>query len=158
MSQKYVVVCFIDVGSVPINFPMSEWPLHVTLLANFRTDRIEDVKSQLKKLAQQTVPFEIRADGEALFGPQQSVAVSLIHPDENIKKLHSQLLEVATELGAVFDEPMYNAAGYRPHATIQSKNRFRDQQIVTLDSFTLIDMFPNDDIKRRQVIETYRLR
>jgi 2'-5' RNA ligase len=157
MSQKYVVVHFIDLQSVPFNFPMSEWPLHVTLLANFQTDRIDEAKTQLAELAAESKPFEIRVDGEASFGPQQSVAVSLIHPDDNIKSLHNKLLELANGLGAVFDEPIYNGDGYRPHATIQQKDRLRDQQTVTLNSFTLVDMFPDQDIQRRQVIKTYTL-
>lgn len=157
MSQKYVIVHFIDVKSVPHDFPMSQWPLHVTLLANFQISKLEHLKDRLKDLSLRTKPFEIKADGEALFGPQESVAVSLIHPNDNIKGLHGGLLELTTKLGAVFDEPVYTADGYRPHATIQLMDRLQDQQVLTLNNFTLIDMYPGEDIKQRQVIETYQL-
>jgi 2'-5' RNA ligase len=157
MSQKYVLVHFVDVPSAPLEFPMSEWPLHVTLLANFQTNQLDTVRERLNKLVSDAEPFTITADGEAFFGPSQSVHVSLIRPDKNIKALHEKLLELTTELGAIFDEPMYNAAGYRPHATIQRKSRLNDGQAITLDSITLVDMFPNQDIKQRKIIETYSL-
>lgn len=155
MSQKYVIVHFIDTDNVPEEFPMSEWPLHVTLLANFRIDQLDQLKMELEKFIEHAEPFDIKADGEAKFGPNQSVAVSLIRPDYNIIKLHNDLLDMATRLGAIFDEPAFIGNGYRPHSTIQQKERLQDEQTIKLNNLTLIDMYPNEDIKRRKIIKTF---
>lgn len=158
MAQKYVIVHFIDKSQVPSEFPSSEWPLHVTLLANFTLGKsIEQLDSELKNFASQENPYEIMADGEALFGPKKNVAVSLIQPNQNIQKMHVALKKVISSLGAVFDEPAFTGEGYRPHATIQVNSRLLDKQLVTLDNFTLVDMFPDSDIKRRKIIKTYKL-
>jgi 2'-5' RNA ligase len=158
MSQKYLIVHFIDNSKVPNEFPSSEWPLHVTLLANFTLGApIEQLDSELKNFALQEKPYDIMADGDALFGPKQSVGVSLIQPNQNIQRMHETLSAIASRLGAVFDEPAFMGEGYRPHATIQVNSRLLDKQLVTLNDFTLVDMFPGNNINRRRLIETYKL-
>lgn len=157
MSQKYVIVHFIEKSKVTKEFPSSEWPLHITLLANFLIPEVELLKTKLADFAKHAKPLAITASGEALFGPNKDVHVSLIEPDKSILELHDGLLSTAMELGAVFDEPNFNGAGYRPHATIQIKSRLLDKQMVNLDNFSLVDMYPNKDINRRKIIETYKL-
>jgi 2'-5' RNA ligase len=158
MSQKYVIVHFIDKVKVPEEFPASEWPLHVTLLANFRIAKLDLLKDRLADYARQTKPLTISASGEALFGPNKNVEVSLIQPDTGIVELHNKLLSIVFKLGAVFDEPNFNGTGFRPHATIQIKSRLQDKEIVNLDSLSLVDMYPNNEISRRRIIETYKLK
>lgn len=158
MSQKYVIVHFIDKSQVPKEFPSSEWPLHVTLLANFTLGKpIGQLDSELRGLAFQEEPFDIIADGEAIFGPKQNIAVSLIQPNERIQKLHERLADIASSLGAIYDEPAFMGEGFRPHATIQVNSRLSEKQLVTLNDFALVDMFPDNDINRRRIIETHKL-
>jgi hypothetical protein len=47
--------------------------------------------------------------------------------------------------------------GFRPHATKQISSRLADKQTLTLNNFTLVDMYPNNDINRRRIIKTYKL-
>lgn len=157
MAQKYVVVHFIDIANVPAEFPSSAWPLHVTLLANFTLgEPLEQLQKDLARYAQQIEPFTIPAEGEALFEPAKSVAVSLIQPKAKIMAIHNQLAAIATQLGAVYDEPAYMGEGFIPHATIQAESRLAEGQTAELSHFTLVDMFPGDDIYRRKIIETYQ--
>jgi 2'-5' RNA ligase len=158
MSQKYVIVHFVDKVSVPDEFPSSDWPLHVTLLANFTIDQpLEQLVTELSTYAKLTKPFVIIADGEARFGPDENVAVSLIQPSESIAEIHHQLSDISTGLGAVYDEPRFMGDGYRPHATIQVSARISNGQAVTVDNFTLVGMYPHEDIKRRKIIKTFSL-
>jgi 2'-5' RNA ligase len=158
MSQKYVIVHFVEIAKVPDEFPYTEWPLHVTLLANFTiTQPLERLVEELGSYSQRIKSFEIVSEGEALFGPSQNVAVSLIQPSEIIKKVHQDLADITKTLGAEYDEPRFMKKGFRPHATIQAKSRLTDNQTLTLDSFTLVDMYPNNDIGRRKIIKTYEL-
>lgn len=158
MSQKYVIVHFIDKSKVPSEFPSSEWPLHVTLLANFTLGKsLEALTSALEDFARDGKPFDIMADGKALFGPKQNVTVSLIQPNNSIQKVHDMLSSVTSKLGAVFDEPAFMSEGFRPHATIQINSRLADKKKVLLDDFTLVDMYPDKDINRRRIVQTYKL-
>jgi len=158
MSQKYVIVHFIDKSTVPEEFSPSEWPLHVTLLANFTLGQpLERLIDELARYASGKQAYDIAADGEAQFGRSRSVAVSLIRPDEAIVAMHRDLKGITAALGAVYDEPAYMDDGYRPHATTQAAARLTDKQVVTLDDFTLVDMYPGEDITRRRIIQTFRL-
>lgn len=155
--QKYVIVHFIDIKDAPVNFSTSEWPLHITLLANFQITDIDGFKRGLAEFSKQYTAFTVRANGEALFGPQQNINVSLIEPSDAILALHNELLSMAARQNAVLDEPGFAGTGYRPHATIQVKHRLQDQEVVKIDSLSLVDMYPGEDFQRRQVIETYRV-
>jgi 2'-5' RNA ligase len=157
MSQKYVIVHFIEPTKVPQEFTAKEWPLHITLLSNFQITPLSLLEKELAIYAHNTKPFDVITDGEALFGPNKNIAVSLIRPDEALINMHTQLLSIATELGAVYDEVAFMSEGYRPHATIQASSRLLDGQKVTLNDFTLVDMYPNNDIARRRIIKTFSL-
>lgn len=158
MSQKYVIVHFIDIANVPEEFPSSEWPLHVTLLANFTIAQpLEQLKNDLADYALQAKPFDITVEGEALFGPSKNVAVSLIRPNNNITKVHNNLSSITIKLRAIYDEPAFMGDGYRPHATIQHNSHLADKQTVTLNDLTLVDMYPKNDINRRKIIKTFQL-
>jgi 2'-5' RNA ligase len=157
MSQKYVIVHFIDKTGLPDEFSSSQWPLHVTLLANFTTESVSELEQKLAAYAKETEPFTITADGEALFGPSKNVAVSLIQPNQHIVAMHKALASIASSLGAVYDEPAFMHDGYRPHATKQASARLSDGQVVLLSDFTLVDMYPDNDIRHRRIIKTFEL-
>ena len=72
MPHKYVIVHFIDIPKVPSVFQYTEWPLHITLLANFTIAQpLELLTSKLEQYANKTVPIKIKANGEALFEPNK---------------------------------------------------------------------------------------
>lgn len=158
MSQKYVIVHFIDISTIPNEFPYTEWPLHVTLLANFTiTQPLEKLIEKLEFYSQETESFELMSDGEDIFGPNHDVAVSLIQPSKSIRKIHDDLAVITKSLGAEYDEPRFMGEGFKPHATKQISSQLRDKQVIMLDNFTLVDMYPNNDIERRRIIKTFEL-
>jgi 2'-5' RNA ligase len=158
MSQKYVIVHFIEVSNVPEEFHYSEWPLHVTLLANFKlSESLEELVHALRVYSSRTKPFEITSNGEALFGPQLNVAVSLIQPSNSIVQMHMDLITLSAAVGAEYDEPKFMREHFRPHVTIQSNARLSDKQKISVSSFTLVDMYPNNDIERRKIVKTFKL-
>ncbi len=158
MSQKYVIAHFVDISTVDEEFPASEWPLHITLLANFTLAQpIGELIKDLILYAKSVRQFSVVTNGEARFGPHDNIAVSLIEPSKNIIAMHRDLSGMASKLGATYDEPKFMADGYRPHATIQAKARLFDSQTIMIDNFTLVDMFPRNDINRRKIIRTFSL-
>lgn len=156
--QKYVIVHFIDSNNVPHNFNASEWPLHITLLANFTlAGKLETLITKLDGYSAQEQSFVVGVDSEDLFGLNKNVAVSLIEPSIEIIETHLSLARIAISLGAKFDEPRYMNDGFRPHATIQLKSRLKIGQTVNIDTFSLVDMFPDNDINKRRIIKKFEL-
>ncbi|HVC36369.1 MAG TPA: hypothetical protein VNE40_02915 [Candidatus Dormibacteraeota bacterium] len=102
-------------------------------------------------------PFQVKVGDEARFGLKKNVAVSLIQTNDAIRQVHKGLVDITKSLGAAFDEPKFMGEGYRPHATLQVKSRLIEGQTVNLDNFTLVDMYPNNDINKRRLIQTFEL-
>lgn len=158
MAQKYVIVSFIESSSVPVEFAASEWPLHVTLLANFTISQpLGRLIDDLALFARATKSFQITAAEDAQFGPSGNIAVTLISPNYEINNAHNKLISITEKLGATYDEPKFNGAGYRPHATIRGSSRLHNKQLIAFNNFSLVDMFPNQDINQRKIIKTFRL-
>ena len=154
MSQKYAIATFIEPVQPNLNFSRKEWPLHVTLLPNFvLNDPLEVLISNLEALSRTIAPFSIQVGEDAHFGPIGEVLVSLITPNENILSLHRKLLKFAKTY--TFDTPQYIGEGYKPHATKQSNDRLTEGENYLIDTITLVDMFPGNNIERREVLRTF---
>ncbi|MEI8188034.1 MAG: 2'-5' RNA ligase family protein [Candidatus Saccharibacteria bacterium] len=157
MSQKYVIAYFIKPVEPKYNFSCKEWPLHVTLLPNFVvSDSLDELIDKVNEISHSMSPFSIQVGDDENFGPNGEVLVSLIIPKADILSLHSKLLAITKSYE--FDTPQYIGKGYRPHATKQVINQLISGDSYLLDSMTLVDMFPNNDIERREIIKTFNLK
>lgn len=155
MSQKYVIAHFIEPVEPKFNFSCKEWPLHVTLLPNFViSDSLEALISNLEGFSLTIAPFGIQVGEDANFGPSGEVLVSLINPNADILLLHSKLLDITKSY--TFDTPQYIGEGYKPHATKQVNSQLISGEKYLIDNMTLVDMFPDNDIERREIIKTFQ--
>lgn len=159
MVQKYVVVHFFTSLPSGFNFLAKEWRPHVTLLQPFALGGSpEEFVGELDKLATATEPFEVKIEGRALFGPNKNIPVALLQPNDAIVNLHSRLIDMSYSVGAVFDTPKFINAGFRPHVTVRGSNGFQDGWTRRVDGLSLVDMQPNGDSSRREVVDTFPLR
>ena len=55
-----------------------------------------------------------------------------------------------------FDTPQYIGEGYKPHATKQINSQLISGEKFHIDNMTLVDMFPDNDIQRREIIKTFQ--
>ncbi len=136
------------------NFSCKEWPLHVTLLPNFVvSNSLYELIDNLNEITQSIRPFSIQVGDDENFGPNGEVLVSLIKPEADILSLHSKLLAITKSYE--FDTPQYIEKGYRPHATKLVKSELVSGENYLVESMTLVDMYPNNDIERREIIRTF---
>lgn len=154
MSQKYVIAHFIQPLEPGYNFSSKEWPLHITLLPNFIVSGpLNELINNLGVIARSTTPFNVQAGEDANFGPNGDVLVTLIKPEAAILSLHKSMLEITKSY--IFDSPQYIGQGYRPHSAKQVDSQLRNGESHRIDCITLVDMYPNNDIQRREVIKTF---
>lgn len=138
---------------------MYDWPLHVTLSPRFAVDIDQKhFLTDLSNLISKQNPVKTIVKKDASFGRDSQIHVSLLDLTPQLFKLHNDLLDLLESYGAVFDEPNYSRSGYKPHVTVQKSGRVFEGDIITIDSLTLVDMFPERDIKQRKILETYRFR
>ncbi|HET8670781.1 MAG TPA: 2'-5' RNA ligase family protein, partial [Candidatus Saccharimonadales bacterium] len=140
-------------------FEAKHWPLHVTLASNFVVNRkAVNLFDKLAELAGSEGSVTTTASEDDYFGPQKQVHVTTLTMTPELQTLHNRMIALLKSLGATFDEPQYQEEGYRAHATVQANKRLHSGDTVTIDEFTIVDMFPDDDISRRRTMQTFKLR
>jgi 2'-5' RNA ligase len=94
-------------------------PLHVTLLSNFQIadESAPELIAAVAAIASTTSVLE--TSGEALdwFGANRDIAVTTLVLSAPLGHLHRRLLEAASALRAKSINTLFDAEGYRPHAT-----------------------------------------
>lgn len=154
LSQKWCVVALLQPVPEGAEFDWREWPLHVTIAPTFAIDRnSEEISSLLSKTLQGQSPVSLQAIEEL----EWAVKVMRLESTSEISTLHLKITEVLKESGAVFNEPQYIGKNFIPHVTAQKSGLVEVEDKITLDSFSLIDMFPNSDGLRRKVVKTFSL-
>ncbi|HEU5121234.1 MAG TPA: hypothetical protein VFT59_00165 [Candidatus Saccharimonadales bacterium] len=153
-TQKYTVMQLLETVPVGTEFSWTEWPLHVTLADVFKIDwDAPTIHEKLTTISHRIAATAI-ADHDELFGPEKNVRVTILDMSAELLELHYELVSLLEKGNVVFNNPHYIKEGFRAHATVQSNNRLALGGVVTFNSFTLIDMFPNEDPYRRKVLGT----
>lgn len=156
--QKYVIVQFLEDVPVGVEFNMSDWPLHVTLVANFAVDLPQDkvIEHFEHTVSLQHTCVSMTTEYD-YFGPEKQVHVAVLEPTKLLMDMHLNLVEYLKTLDAVFDEPKYLESGYRAHATIQKTQKLQLGVKVVINELSLVDMFPDQNIKKRKVLIKMKL-
>lgn len=155
-SQKYCLVHFISPVNAGAEFHMSEWPLHITLADVFAIDRQNStVDIDLKSLCEQYSAITVKALGDSKLG---DTPVVLLDNTPELFKFHSGVVSVLEQHGAIFNTPAFTMKGFIPHSTIQDNGRIEIGQEITIDSISLVDMFPDSDWEQRKVLATLNLK
>lgn len=158
-TQKYTVVCFFNVQPVGLNFPASDWPLHVTILDTFKTEwHLDTLTSELAKSASGIAPIDVTPTEQTMLGPDRDVPVKLLRLDQSILSLHNKLLELSNKGEFIYNTPEFVGTGFLPHVTDPKASNVQIGQGYHLDSISLVDMFPGGDHMRREVIGTFTLK
>ena len=103
--------------------------------------------------------MSITAGSDAHFGPTGQVLVTTFDMTQSsinsIMPQSSSYGQTAPFL--IRYAGVYRESGYRPHATVQSDVRFNRGDIAIVDSFALVDRFPDEDPVLGRVIQSFTL-
>lgn len=155
-SQKYALVHFISALENGTQFHMSDWLLHTTLADVFAINRREtDIDKKLAMLLAQTDHAETSAVDEGILG---TTRVMLLDKTPPLIRLHTDIVSLLEENGATFNNPEFTRNGFIPHSTIQKSGQLHAGDKITINSLSLVDMFPNGDWEQRRIIATFKLK
>ncbi|MEP7205284.1 MAG: 2'-5' RNA ligase family protein [Candidatus Saccharibacteria bacterium] len=157
-SQKYVVVHLITALPDGSEYPMEDWPLHVTLADVFKVHASPaELVGELDERLGTFSPIKAEVVGEDWFGDDRTIHVMTLEHTAKLQELHQKIIEVLGRRGVVFNSPEYTNQGFVPHSTVQKTERLESGEVVLFDSVTLIDLFPDQDPRRRRVVATIHL-
>lgn len=149
------MVHFISPVAVGVQFHMSEWPLHTTLVDVFAIDRsASNINIKLAQLLEKTDPVTTLATTDTILG---TTAVTLLVSTPSLVSLHVAITNLLETNGAAFNTPEFNHDGFLPHSTIQQSGRLLEGDGVTIGSISLVDLFPDGDWQQRKVVATFTL-
>ncbi len=159
-SQKWTIVTFLQPVAEGTQYAMQDWPPHVTLADVFAVDIDRaNLLEKLSGLAAHTQSFRTAAQQNTQLGnPNSPVDVTLLEKNDALASLHNSLIRLLEENGAVFNTPEYTRQGFLPHITVRSKNFLPAGEQILIGSFSVIDMFPDNDWQQRKVVATYDLK
>jgi 2'-5' RNA ligase len=136
-------------------FPLSAWPLHVTVAPTFEiTESIETVVEAIRPAVARSTELPLVAGGNEGFGRALDIPVTIVVPTPELLLLHRELVECLTLLGAAFDDPDFIGDGYRAHITKTRTACMYPGESMTATQAALVDMRPMGDARLRQVVWT----
>jgi len=155
--RNLILVAFTEPVTAGMEFPRTDWPLHITLLRfDIEPSATEDVADLVAELAEPRVAAslgtELTVGLDAGFGHQGSVPVSLVEPDAGLQGLHEALHAAVAVLGGRVATPHYVLEHYRPHISHHDGKQPRPGDAVKLDRIALVDMAPNGNHTIRRVL------
>lgn len=130
-----IVVAFVKPQQLGQQF--KEWPLHVTVLSWQRgTAPAEMLARQLSVNLQDIRPFNVEVADETGFGKTGSIRVNLVRTPTPLSDIHQTVTNVALDAGFVQVSHRYPA--YRPHVTVQPKERLHSGDTFLCDHLYLV--------------------
>lgn len=156
--QKYALICLIEKLDEGTKFSASDWPSHVTIVSNFVVDwESTALFEKLTSLLAKHKATRVTAGEDEYFGAQKQIKVTILNMNDELVRLHKDIVSLLKSVGAVFDEPEYLDDGYRAHITVTKNSRIKTGEKVNIDAITIVDMFPGNDINKRKLLKTIKL-
>lgn len=156
-SQKYCLVQFLEPTTINTEFTNSSWPPHVTIAGVFALTWNGAVQNELAALATNQPSFTSTTTTITHFGPARDIRVCLVTKTPNLQQLHDAMVSFIETHGGIFNEPHYLGDGFKPHITLSDNNDITPAHVITFTQLALIDMFPNGDHTKRNVIQLFSL-
>ncbi|MBM7829947.1 2'-5' RNA ligase [Agromyces cerinus] len=152
---RFVIVLPLSPLTAAESFTVADWPLHVTLVEPFATDRpSEVVAAALGRVARDASAITSTAGEPAMFGRRHDVPVTLIRDGGEISALRGEALSA---LAAAEVETGHLRTEFRPHVTVKRHGRLERGDRVLLRQLALIDMRPPSGSHHRRVLGVWPL-
>jgi 2'-5' RNA ligase len=155
---RLVVVLPLTPLQTGASFDVAGWPLHLTVLAPFKTDAAptEIARVIATTLAGQAV-ITVTAGPDDLFGRRHDIPVTLIDDTVELTRLHDRLVKALLPLAADPTEPAFSGPDFRAHVTVKQHRRVHPGDTLVLTQIALVDMVPRAAASGRTVLATLDL-
>lgn len=130
-----LIVSFVESREIGERF--SDWPMHVTIWAWFRSDVTNNTLAEsLYKATKNIASFEATVGPEDKFGGGK-VLVNVIEQSDSFQKLYTKVESV---LGSFFVEHLsHKYPMYRPHVTVQKHERLHEGDTLSVEKISIVE-------------------
>jgi hypothetical protein len=118
------------------SFPKSHWPLHVTMLRPFRSEKDgENLLKILRQFCDQNKAIETVGLSKELFGTHKDILVTELRKTPELISLHADITTVFDPF-ICFNDMEFKT--FRPHVTKQGEDEASIGQSILLNSLSLV--------------------
>jgi 2'-5' RNA ligase len=152
---RFAVVLPLEPVAAGEAFPVSAWPLHVTVVEPFETHHDAAwVVALLGPVLHGRRVVDADAVDRAMFGPKRDVPVTLLRDPGPLGAMRARLLSALREA----DVDVARArVDYRPHVTDASTGAVAPGAVVRLPQVALVDLRPPEGRSMRTVVGVWPL-
>ena len=112
-----MVVHFVEQQLEGWEFARPHWPLHITIVPWFTIADEEAAVRSLERIAHRTPQMTLHVGDVEDFGINEDVPVNVIVNQEQVKKLHEELIETLSDTDTAFDEQGFIGQKFMAHIT-----------------------------------------
>ncbi len=134
------------------SFPMTEWPLHITVADIFAITVTDDLMADLEGYINFQPYTNSYIKDEGILGV---TPVWLLQNTLELQKTHDTLVGIVENHGAVFNTPAFTRSGFIPHITKQAHSNLKIGDKISLSTTSLVDFFPGENWQQRKVIKCF---
>jgi 2'-5' RNA ligase len=139
-------------------FTLAGWPLHLTVAPTFVVQAdLDAVVASVEPILAGAPVLRLRVGVDEGFGRAGRIPVSLVEPTAELTALHTRLMEALSRIGAVWDDPDFAGAGFRPHVTMTRLHRAQPGDLLRLVQAAIVDMEPIGAQRLRRVVRAQPL-
>jgi hypothetical protein len=125
-------------------YPRHYWPLHISFVPWFVSDRREELDKTLVGLIGSIEPFEVQVGGEEMFGEAKNAHVNVLVSNQQALSLHLSLLNEVVKSSTIIDDVQYVRENYRAHINHYSDRHKKPGEIIKIDRIYLSELTDDD--------------
>ncbi|WP_438855400.1 2'-5' RNA ligase family protein [Agromyces sp. M3QZ16-3] len=152
---RFAVVLPIEPLAAGDSFPVSSWPLHVTVVEPFETRHDAAwVAELMAPVLHGRRSIEVTAFDRAMFGRRHDVPVSLVRDDGPLGAMRTRLLDALRDADVDVARARFD---YRPHVTDTARGSMPAGRTARLVQAVLVDLRPPEGRAMRTVAAAWPL-
>lgn len=152
---RFAVVLPLEPLASGEGFPVSAWPLHVTVVEPFETRHDAAwVADLIGPVMHGRRPIDTLAFDRAMFGPKRDVPVTLVRDDGPLGAMRTRLLRALREADVDVAQARLD---YRPHVTDGAHGSIPPGRAIRLAQAALVDLRPPEGRAMRTVAAVWPL-
>ncbi|WP_430645898.1 2'-5' RNA ligase family protein [Agromyces sp. GXS1127] len=152
---RFAVVLPVDPLNAGASFPVSSWPLHVTVVEPFETrNDAAWVAGLIGPVLHGRRAVEVTAFDRAMFGRRHDVPVTLVGDDGPLGAMRTRLLDALREADVDVARARFD---FRPHVTDTEHGSMPTGRTARLVQVALVDLRPPEGRAMRSVAAVWSL-
>ena len=130
--------------------------MHCTAVYWFRIDRIDELRARTKVLVQNFRYIELKSTGRGMFGLNNDVPVATIEHTDELDRLHTELIDLVSDLDGQHTYPEWIGTWYKPHVSDVSGKPFCCERGYPVKQLALVRKGPEPEVCKT-VVELFEL-